>query len=114
MKNVIRLSGNEADFLVASPGARCSFRPPATPYIWPKLNQLALSDEEIAERCSGIGGSDSNTLLSGDRERVLRLWRQKRGQAPEEDLSNVLRVALGRWTEHFKSTMVRKGVGSIG
>ena len=46
---------------------------------WPVLDEIGLRPEELAERAAGIGGSDANTIFSGDAARVLRLWRQKRG-----------------------------------
>src|SRR5206468_12401807 len=39
--------------------------------------------------------------LSCDAQRILHLWREKRGEEEPDDLSNVLRVALGNWTETF-------------
>ena len=48
-----------------------------------------------------IGGSDANTILSGSPERVLRLWREKRGEEAAEDLSDNLAVMLGCWSEDF-------------
>ncbi|WP_410959850.1 hypothetical protein, partial [Salmonella sp. SAL4356] len=54
---------------------------------WPTLGQLGLDKRARAERLAGIGGSDANTILSGDRERILGLWREKRGEQPPVDLS---------------------------
>lgn len=59
------------------------------------------SDEWHAARRLGIGGSDANILMSGDKEKILRLWREKRGEVPPEDLSTVLPVQMGVWTEQF-------------
>jgi len=55
----------------------------------------------LALRRQGIGGTDANIILGGNRERILGLWREKRGEAEPEDLSNVLAVMLGCWTEAF-------------
>lgn len=68
---------------------------------WPMLDQLRLGEQEAAERRLGIGGSDANVILSGERERVIALWRQKRGEQPPPDLSASLPVMLGCWTEPF-------------
>lgn len=68
---------------------------------WPTLPQLELPGSERAKRAQGIGGSDANVILSGDPQRVLRLWREKRGDAEPEDLSASLAVMLGCWTEPF-------------
>ena len=68
---------------------------------WPMLDSLGLGSSLRDERRSGIGGSDANIILSGDPEKVVRLWREKRGEAEPEDLSSVLPVMLGCWTEAF-------------
>jgi predicted phage-related endonuclease len=68
---------------------------------WPLLESLVLGAAEREERRSFIGGSDANLILSGDAEKVLRLWREKRGEAEPEDLSSTLAVMLGCWTESF-------------
>jgi predicted phage-related endonuclease len=62
---------------------------------------LRLSAERLDARNRGIGGSDANIILSGDDERVRRLWQEKRGEAEPEDLSGRLSVVLGCWTEDF-------------
>ncbi|HUE78775.1 MAG TPA: YqaJ viral recombinase family protein [Sphingomicrobium sp.] len=69
--------------------------------MWPDLEQLVMKPKERACRREGIGGSDANIILSGDRERVLQLWREKRGEAQAADLSSTLPVMLGCWTEPF-------------
>ena len=68
-------------------------------FDWPRLGDLRLSSERLDARNRGIGGSDANIILSGDDERVLRLWQEKRGEAEPEDLSGKLSVVLGCWTE---------------
>jgi predicted phage-related endonuclease len=68
---------------------------------WPSLKGLVLSNLEREERRAFVGGSDANLILSGDRDKVMRLWREKRGEAESEDLSSSLAVMLGCWTEAF-------------
>ncbi len=75
---------------------------------WPMLECLVLGACERDERRRFIGGSDANVILSGDRDRILRLWREKRGEAEGEDLSSVLAVMLGRWTEAFNRQWYQK------
>ena len=53
---------------------------------WPSLDWLRLGQADRDERRLFIGGSDANVILSGDAERILRLWREKRGEAEPEDL----------------------------
>jgi predicted phage-related endonuclease len=62
---------------------------------------LGLVATRQAERTKTIGGSDANTILSGDEGRIVRLWREKRSAEQPEDLSDKLPVMLGCWTEDF-------------
>jgi hypothetical protein len=65
------------------------------------LSTLGLTPAQKAARRRYIGGSDANIIMSGDEEKLLRLWRVKRGEDESEDLSDVLQVQLGTWTEPF-------------
>ena len=49
-------------------------------------------------RLSYIGGSDAKRIMDGD---WLRLWEEKTGKTPPDDLSGVLPVQLGSFTEPF-------------
>jgi len=60
-----------------------------------------MGKSQLARRLTGIGGSDANIILSGDGERILALWREKRGEQPPVDLAANLAVMLGSWTEAF-------------
>src|SRR5476651_104746 len=46
-----------------------------------------------------IGGSDARVIMGKDEKALLRLWREKRGEAAALDLSGVLIVQLGLVTE---------------
>ena len=46
-----------------------------------------------------IGGSDARIIMGTDEAVLLRLWREKRGEAEPEDLSGNLIVQLGSATE---------------
>ena len=46
-----------------------------------------------------VGGSDARIIMGDDEEALLRLWREKRGEAEPEDLSRNLIVQLGIATE---------------
>jgi hypothetical protein len=46
-----------------------------------------------------IGGSDARIIMGDDEAAVVRLWREKRGEAEPEDLSGNLIVQLGLVTE---------------
>lgn len=75
------------------------------------LNTLGLSADAIAARHSCIGGSDANTLFSGKDDRILLLWRQKRGEQPGEDLSDNLAVQMGSFTEPLNIAWFEKQTG---
>lgn len=68
---------------------------------WPALGQLGLSREQIEYRRSGLGGSDANIVMSGNRDAIVNLWREKRGDEASPDLSMLLPVMLGQWSEEF-------------
>ena len=76
--------------------------------VWPLLSSTQLSLEKQKMRLCGLGGSDANVLLSGDADRILRLWQVKREEVPQEDLSDRLQVALGSWTEPFNRQWYEK------
>ncbi|MGX7953629.1 YqaJ viral recombinase family protein [Tsuneonella sp. HG249] len=78
---------------------------------WPPLSSLGLSPEDKDARIRSIGGSDANTILSGSPERVLRLWREKRGEEAPEDLSGNLAVMLGCWSEAFNRQWYERAFG---
>lgn len=81
--------------------------------IWPDLETLSISQTLRNQRAAGIGGSDANIIMSGDEERVLRLWREKRGELEPEDLTGVLPVMLGSWTEAFNLQWYERLTGHL-
>src|SRR6202048_1506337 len=54
---------------------------------------------ERPSRQNLIGGSDARVIMGKDEKALLRLWREKRGEAAALDLSGVLIVQLGLVTE---------------
>lgn len=62
---------------------------------------LGLSPASLIERRKGIGGSDAKILMEGDPAALLALWEEKTGRREGEDLSRVLPVQLGSFTEPF-------------
>jgi predicted phage-related endonuclease len=56
---------------------------------------------QAAQRRSFIGGSDARIIMGADEAALLWLWRQKRGQTEQEDLSANLLVQLGLATENL-------------
>lgn len=79
--------------------------------VWPLLEDIGLTDRQRKARASGIGGSDANTILSGDEARILHLWQERRGEVEPEDLSRVLPVMMGCWTETFNRMWFARETG---
>jgi YqaJ-like viral recombinase domain len=60
-----------------------------------------------------IGGSDSRIIMGPDEERLLRLWREKRGEIEPEDLSDNLIVQLGVATEPLNRIWFERNTGQV-
>jgi predicted phage-related endonuclease len=75
------------------------------------LSTLGLSAEQLALRSSALGGSDANTIMGGDEKKLLRLWREKRCEAEPEDLSDILAVQMGSFTEPLNVAWFEKNTG---
>ena len=58
-----------------------------------------------------IGGSDARIIMGDDEAALLRLWREKRGEAEPEDLSGNLIVQLGLVTEHLNRHWYERNTG---
>ena len=74
----------------------------------PKIGQRA----EMNKRRSFIGGSDARIIMGDDEARLLRLWREKRGEVEPEDLSQELIVQLGTITEELNRTWYERNTGN--
>lgn len=61
--------------------------------------QCMLTTEQKAARGNRLTASMCGPLMTGDREAIMRLWRQLRGEEPEPDLDWVWPVQLGTVTE---------------
>src|SRR5229473_227397 len=60
-----------------------------------------------------IGGSDSRIIMGNDEGALLRLWREKRGEAEPEDLSSNLIVQLGIVTEPLNRHWYQRNTGQV-
>jgi predicted phage-related endonuclease len=58
-----------------------------------------------------IGGSDAPIIMGSDEAALVRLWREKRGEADPEDLSGNLVVQLGAATEELNRTWYERKTG---
>ena len=66
-----------------------------------------------ANRKTFIGGSDARVIVGDDEGALLRLWREKRGEAEPEDLSGNLVVQLGVATERLNRRWYEARTGEI-
>jgi predicted phage-related endonuclease len=65
------------------------------------------------DRRSFIGGSDARIIMGDDETALLRLWREKRGEAEPEDLSGNLIVQLGSVTEELNRHWYERNSGHV-
>jgi predicted phage-related endonuclease len=63
------------------------------------------------DRRTFIGGSDARIIMGTDETGLLRLWREKRGEAEPEDLSDNLIVQLGVVTEDLNRRWYERNTG---
>ena len=60
-----------------------------------------------------IGGSDARIIMGNDESDLQRLWREKRGEAEPQNLSDSLIVQLGLATEHLNRTWYERTTGQV-
>jgi putative phage-type endonuclease len=70
-----------------------------------------LADRKYVDRRAFIGGSDARIVMGTDEAALVRLWREKRGEAEPEDLSGNLVVQLGRVTEDLNRSWYERNSG---
>ena len=71
----------------------------------------AVKFRKFVERRSFIGGSDARIIMGNDEAALVRLWREKRGEAEPEDLSGNLIVQLGVATEALNRHWYERNTG---
>ena len=69
---------------------------------------LEHSDDWYAQRRKGLGGSDAGKVMRGE---WAELYDQKTGASEGDDLSNVLPVQMGSWTEALNVYWFEKQTG---
>ena len=70
-----------------------------------------IRDPRNSDRRSFIGGSDARIIMGTDEAALLRLWREKRGEAEPPDYSENLIVQLGVATEPLNRRWFEKATG---
>ena len=76
-------------------------------------SETAAIPPQRPSRRSCIGGSDARIIMGNDEAALLRLWREKRGEAEPEDLSDNLIVQLGLITEPLNRRWYEKTTGQV-
>ena len=71
------------------------------------------SDKARNDRRGFIGGSDARIIMSPDEAALIRLWKEKRGEAEPQDLSDNLVVQLGVATETLNQTWYERNTGRV-
>lgn len=66
--------------------------------IKPYAGGSTLTAEQLAERKTGLGGTDAKRVMDGD---WLALFEEKTGRREPVDLSDVFPVHMGIWTEEL-------------
>lgn len=72
---------------------------------------LAVANPRV-DRRSFIGGSDARIVMGDDPNKLLRLWREKRGEVEPQDLSGELVVQLGCMTEDLNRRWYERSSGN--
>jgi len=76
------------------------------------LDKFMMPQAQLAKRRLSIGGSDANTIMSGDVDRLQKLWEEKLGRGkPEPPSINMLMGTAteelnAAWYEHVTSDAV--------
>jgi predicted phage-related endonuclease len=77
------------------------------------MEDLVSRRLQAASRRHFIGGSDARIIMGDDEAALLRLWREKRGEAEPEDLSGNLIVQLGAVTEPLNRRWFERNTGQV-
>ena len=75
------------------------------------MSESFAKPHAFSDRRSFIGGSDARIIMGEDEAALLRLWREKRGDAEPEDLSTNLVVQLGTVTEPLNRQWYERSSG---
>jgi predicted phage-related endonuclease len=73
----------------------------------------AVEFRKYPARSSFIGGSDARIIMGGDEAALLRIWREKRGEAEPPDYSGNLLVQLGLATEPLNRRWYERTTGEV-
>jgi predicted phage-related endonuclease len=86
---------------------------PSRSVVMPKRAIRLGAVSAASERRAFIGGSDARIIMSNDEKALLRLWREKRGEAEQPDYSDNLLVQLGLATEPLNRLWYERTTGEV-
>src|SRR5262249_58113940 len=75
--------------------------------------ETARTSPKHLNRRNFLGGSDARVIMGSDEAALLGLWREKRGEAEPEDLSDNLVVQLGLVTEPLNRHWFERNTGQV-
>src|SRR6267142_2681636 len=75
--------------------------------------EAIMKQNNYPDRRQFIGGSDARIIMGVDEAALVRLWREKRGEVPAEDLSDNLAVQLGNATEDLNHRWFERNSGGV-
>src|SRR6195256_2444213 len=76
-----------------------------------QMKQHVQKRGTYSDRRCFVGGSDARIIMGNDEAALIRLWREKRGEAGPEDLSGNLIVQLGTVTEELNRLWYERNTG---
>ena len=77
------------------------------------MTKHQTTNARLADRRRFVGGSDARIIMAGDEAALIRLWKEKRGEAEPEDLSDNLIVQIGVATEALNRTWYERNTGRV-
>jgi predicted phage-related endonuclease len=77
------------------------------------MAQAHAKSRSSLDRRYFIGGSDARIIMGANEAALLRLWREKRGEIEQEDLSSNLIVQLGVVTEELNRRWYESNTGQV-
>src|SRR6266566_4309176 len=77
------------------------------------MPQATLESLKKVYRRNFIGGSDARIIMGDNEDALLRLWREKRGEAEPQDHSTNLIVQLGVATEPLNRRWYEQTTGQV-
>src|ERR1700728_4192541 len=77
------------------------------------MSRSAAQIEKSVDRRAFICGSEARVIMGDDEAALIRLWREKRGEAEPEDLSGNLIVQLGTATEALNRLRYERNTGQV-